>query len=192
MLEERRLDGAVGANPSKGEVRKVLVSGGAFGRYLTSGHLAYVNQGTLYAMPFDLANLAVEGVAVPVLDDVSYSPLFGYAQMDVSQTGTLVYRKGAESGLSVVDWIDRAGRKTPLLAKPGRYAWLRVSPDGHRLAITSTESGAGKHPAVRHREGGNHPHHQSARRLHGPDVVAERLSALRRLGWPFERTARPA
>ena len=127
----------------RGGNRKVLVSGGAFGRYLTSGHLAYVNQGTLYAMPFDLANLAVQGVAVPVLDDVSYSPLFGYAQMDVSQTGTLVYRKAAESGLSVVDWIDRAGKRTPLLAKPGRYAWLRLSPDGHRLAITATESGAG-------------------------------------------------
>jgi serine/threonine-protein kinase len=123
--------------------RKVLVSGGAFGRYLPSGHLAYVNQGTLYAMPFDLEQLTVHGVAVPVLGDVSYSPLFGYAQIDVSQTGTLVYRRGAESGLSVVDWIDRAGKRTPLLAKPGRYAWLRLSPDGRRLAITATESGAG-------------------------------------------------
>ena len=127
----------------RGGNRKVLVSGGAFGRYLTSGHLAYVNQGTLYAMPFDLEQLAVRGVAVPVLDDVSYSPLFGYAQLDVSETGTLVYRRGAESGLSVVDWIDRAGKRTPLLAKPGRYAWLRLSPDGHRFAITATESGAG-------------------------------------------------
>lgn len=123
--------------------RKVLFSGGAFGRYLTSGHLTYVNQGTLYAMPFDLEQLAVHGVAVPVLNDVSYSPLFGYAQVDVSETGTLVYRKGAESGLSVVDWIDRAGKRTPLLAKPGRYAWLRLSPDGRRLAVTATESGTG-------------------------------------------------
>jgi eukaryotic-like serine/threonine-protein kinase len=127
----------------RGGDRKVLVSGGAFGRYLTSGHLAYVNQGTLYAMPFDLEQLAVSGVAVPVLDDVSYSPLFGYAQIDVSQTGTLVYRKSAESGLSVVDWIDRAGKRAPLLAKPSRYAWLRLSPDGRRLAVTATESGAG-------------------------------------------------
>jgi serine/threonine-protein kinase len=63
--------------------------------------------------------------------------------MDVSQTGTLVYRRGAESGLSVVDWIDRAGKRTPLLTKPGRYAWPRLSPDGHRLAVTATESGAG-------------------------------------------------
>ena len=141
----------------RGGNRKVLVSGGAFGRYLTSGYLAYVNQGTLYAMPFDLSTLAVHGAAVPVLDDVSYSPLFGYAQMDVSQTGTLVYRKGAESGLSVVDWIDRAGKRTPLLAKPGRYAWLRLSPDGHRLALTATESGASKHPGLRHRRTAKRP-----------------------------------
>ena len=72
----------------RGGNRKFLVRGGTFGRYLTSGHLAYVNQGTLYAVPFDRATLAVQGTPVPVLDDVSYSPLFGYAQVDASQTAT--------------------------------------------------------------------------------------------------------
>jgi serine/threonine-protein kinase len=78
-----------------------------------------------------------------VLDDVSYSPLFGYAQVDASQTGTLLFRKGAESELSVIDWIDRSGKRTPLMSmsKPGRYGWLRLSPDGRRLAFTATESG---------------------------------------------------
>ena len=61
----------------RGGNRKVLVRGGTFGRYLTSGHLAYINQGTLYAVPFDPATLAVQGTPVPVLDDVSYSQLFG-------------------------------------------------------------------------------------------------------------------
>ena len=129
--------------PIQGGHRTVLISGAAFGRYLNSGHLTYVNQGTLYAVPFDLGTLTVRGTAVPVLDDVAYSPLFGFAQMDVSQTGTLVYRKAAESGLSVVDWIDRAGTRAPLLTKPGRYAWPRLSPDGRRLAVTATESGVG-------------------------------------------------
>jgi dipeptidyl aminopeptidase/acylaminoacyl peptidase len=125
----------------RGGSRKVLVRGGTFGRYLTSGHIAYVNQGTLYVVPFDLATLAVHGAPVPVLDDVSYSPLFGYAQVDVSQTGTLLFRKGAESELSVVEWIDRSGKRMPLLSKPGRYGWLRLSPDGRRLALTAAESG---------------------------------------------------
>lgn len=135
--------GTIEVQSVRGGNRKVLIRGGAFGRYLTSGHIAYVNQGTLYAVPFDLAALTVHGAPVPVLEDVSYSPLFGYAQVDVSPTGTLVYRKGAESALSVVDWIDRGGKRTTLLARPGRYTWPRLSPDGRRLAVTATESGAG-------------------------------------------------
>lgn len=125
----------------RGGDRKVLVRGGTFGRYLASGHLAYVNQGTLYAVPFDRATLTVRGAPVPLVEDVSYSQLFGYAQVDAAAAGTLVYRKGGGSGLSVVDWIDRLGNTTPLLGKPGRYGWPRLSPDGRRLAITVTESG---------------------------------------------------
>jgi DNA-binding winged helix-turn-helix (wHTH) protein len=33
--------------------RKTLVRGGTWGRYLPSGHLVYINQGTLFAVPFD-------------------------------------------------------------------------------------------------------------------------------------------
>jgi hypothetical protein len=33
--------------------RTVVVQGGTYGRYLTDGYLTYVNQGTLFAVPFD-------------------------------------------------------------------------------------------------------------------------------------------
>jgi hypothetical protein len=121
--------------------RKVLVQGGTFGRYLRAGYLTYVNQGALYAMPMDLSTLSVHGTPIPLLDNVAYSSLFGYAQMDVSGTGILVYRKGAESRQSVVNWIDRAERITPLLSAPGHYGWIRLSPDGQRLALTNHQSG---------------------------------------------------
>src|SRR5262249_15725712 len=35
--------------------RKVIVRGGYHGRYLSSGHVVYVHEGTLFAIPFDLA-----------------------------------------------------------------------------------------------------------------------------------------
>jgi hypothetical protein len=35
--------------------KKTLVRGGTYGRYLSSGHLLYVNRGTLFAVPFDVA-----------------------------------------------------------------------------------------------------------------------------------------
>jgi hypothetical protein len=126
----------------RGGERKVLVRGGTFGRYVEGGHLTYVNQGTLYAAPFDPDSLTVGGPPAPVLENISYSRTFGYAQVDASRTGTVVYRAGAEGERFTVGWLDRSGKTAPLLAKPGRYEWLRLSPDGSRLAYSAVESGA--------------------------------------------------
>jgi serine/threonine-protein kinase len=121
--------------------RAVLTRAGTFGRYLPTGHLTYVNQGTLYATRFDRQRLAVGGAPVPLLHDISYSRTFGYAQMDVSRNGTLAYRKDAESGSRVIAWIERGGRMTQLLSTPGRYSWPRLSPDGHSVAVSVADAG---------------------------------------------------
>jgi Tol biopolymer transport system component len=120
--------------------RKTLVRGGFFGRYLPSGHLVYVNRGTLFAVRFDVDRLEVHGTPVPVLDQVGYNGTFGSAQLDFSQTGTLIYRNGgAGGGLLTVAWLDGAGKVQPLLAKPGAYGRPSVSPDGQRLALEVNE-----------------------------------------------------
>jgi Tol biopolymer transport system component len=119
---------------------KTLVRGGTFGRYLPSGHLVYVNGGTLFAVPFDVERLEVHGTPAPVLDQVGYNSAQGMAQLDFSQTGTLIYRSGeAGVGLLTVAWLDGAGKTQPLLAKPGVYGRLGLSPDGQRLAMEVTE-----------------------------------------------------
>jgi len=119
--------------------RKTLVRGGTFGRYLPSGHLVYVNQGTLFAVPFDPDTLEVRGAAVPVLERVGYTAVYGAVQLDFSQTGTLVYRSGGEGALLTVQWLDAAGRTQPLLAKPDAYTRPSLSPDGTRLAIATSD-----------------------------------------------------
>jgi serine/threonine-protein kinase len=121
--------------------RKPLIPGGTFGRYLRNGHLLYVNQGTLYAAPFDVERLAATGTAVPVVDGISYAPTFGYAQLDVSRAGTLVYRRASARGQKVVSWVDGSGSVEPLLSKPGDYAFPRLSPDSERLALAVVEGG---------------------------------------------------
>jgi serine/threonine-protein kinase len=122
--------------------RKVLVRGGTFGRYLSSGYLMYVNQGTLFAVPFDVNRMAVSSrAAVPILDDVVYSSTFGFAQLDVSRAGTMVYRRSAARGQLMAARLERSGRNTPLPMKPGQYTFPRLSPDGQRLALAVTESG---------------------------------------------------
>jgi len=49
---------------------KTVAQGGYFGRYLPSGHLTYVHQGTLFAARFDLDRMEARGAAIPVLNDI--------------------------------------------------------------------------------------------------------------------------
>jgi eukaryotic-like serine/threonine-protein kinase len=122
--------------------RTTLVRAGTFGRYLPDGYLAYVNQGTLYAVPFDQKQLAVQGTGVPVMGDrVAYSSVFGNAQLAISRNGTLIYRRSPAGDNVVVSWLDRGGGVTPLLTKAGAYTFPRLSPDGQRLAINVIDSG---------------------------------------------------
>jgi WD40 repeat protein len=121
--------------------RKILVRGGASPRYLPSGHLVYLNKGTLFAIPFDPARLETHGTAVPVLDDVAYVGSSGGAlALDFSWAGTLIYRRGTGGGpagnSATFQWLDRAGKREPLLAKPGLYNAPSLSPDGKRLALS--------------------------------------------------------
>jgi Tol biopolymer transport system component len=127
--------------------RRLVVPGGSSARYLpASGHLVYVDKGTMFAVPFDPARLETHGTAVPVLDDVATASGFGL--FDFARTGTLVYRKssgGASGNLTTLEWITSSdgatGKKEPLLAKPGDYADPAISPDGKRVALVVREGG---------------------------------------------------
>ena len=121
--------------------RRVLVKGATFGRFVAPHHLTFINQGTLYALRFDPASQETRGARAPILDDVSYSSTFGYAEFSVAESGLAVYRRAPPNGPVVVALVDSAGRRTPLLDTPGQYAWPSLSPDGRRLALSVTESG---------------------------------------------------
>ena len=112
---------------------KRIVSG-QFGRYLPSGHLVYLEQGTLYAAAFDLDRLEIRGAPVQVWKGII--PLPGAALLDFSRNGTMVYRSGEGAGQNSVQWVDEAGKTETTLLKPGRYTRPRLSPDGGRLAVT--------------------------------------------------------
>jgi Tol biopolymer transport system component len=116
--------------------RKTLQRGGFYARYLPSGHVLYMHEGTLFAVPFDLKRLTVTGHPVPILEGVAASPAFGGAQFSFSETGNLVYvaGRGAGQGVSIY-WMDREGKFTPLRETPGSYYNLAFSPDGKRLAL---------------------------------------------------------
>ena len=115
--------------------RKVVHRGGYHGRYLPSGHLVFINQGTLFAGPFDLERMELTAPPVPVIEGVWASPLLAGAQFSFSDTGTLVYVAGKGLGDSPIHWLGRDGTTTPLRGEPARWFNPRFSPDGARLAL---------------------------------------------------------
>jgi Tol biopolymer transport system component len=133
--------------------QKTVAHGGFSPTYLPSsgskrsGHLVYLHQTTLFAVPFDLIRLTTTGSAAPILEDISSTATaggdFAFAgSPDVSGaspdgSGTFVYLtgKGEQGGWSISS-VDRSGKTQPLHAAPGNYRTPRFSPDGKRLAFS--------------------------------------------------------
>ncbi|HUE86993.1 MAG TPA: protein kinase, partial [Vicinamibacterales bacterium] len=116
--------------------RRTLLHGGTFARYLPSGHLTYFREGTMFAVPFDLDRLEVRGEAVAVLDDVAYDAIWGFPELHVSASGTLVYQAGSErGGGDVLEWLERGQPPRLFLGQPAFYVYPRLSPDGRHLVV---------------------------------------------------------
>jgi len=116
--------------------RRVVHQGGTYGRYVESGHLVYMNQGTLFALPFDLDSLEPTGSAAPVVQGVGSSGQGG-AYFEVSSTGVLAFVPGHEGGGAQLEavLVDREGKAEALTDEKRDYAHPSFSPDGRRLAF---------------------------------------------------------
>ncbi len=123
--------------------RKTVVEGGSDARYVPTGHLIYIVDGTLMAAPFDLDRKQVTAGQMPVIEGVRR---VGGAHFAVSDTGVLVYIPGpARAGEDQVFLYDRNGVVTPLPLPRGSYQNPRASRDGKWLAL---ETHDGKQTAI--------------------------------------------
>ena len=121
--------------------RRNLISG-TRPYYSPTGHMLYVQSGTLMVVPFDLQRLAVTGAPVPMVEGVMQSVANGVAQYAISENGSLVYLTGGiQGGQSTLVWVDRKGAEQSLPASPHNYRAPRVSPDGKRVAVVLDELG---------------------------------------------------
>ncbi len=124
----------------------LLVDGGADARYVSSGHLLYVREGALLAVPFDVKRLAVTGGPLGVVSDVMQAAYLaglpndtGAMQVSVSTTGTLAYVAGGihPPAEYTVLQLDRTGRGEPLPIPPHEFRTMHLSPDGTSLALAT-------------------------------------------------------
>ncbi len=119
-------------------------------RYVQTGHLLFMRQGTLMAVGFDLERLEVHGPQAPMVQDVMHSTFMpntglesGAAQVAVSASGHLAYALGGvyPSDSRMMARITSTGDTLPLEMDIRDYARVRVSPGGDSLAFTLRQEG---------------------------------------------------
>jgi Tol biopolymer transport system component len=123
-----------------GEKQNLQGQVGTMPRYAPSGHLIYAQAGILMAVAFDSQRLQATGTVVPVVDGVLESPTTGNAQYSLSSNGTLAYISGSvQGGQSRLVWVSRNGTEQVLAAPVRAYLNPRLSPDGRRVAVSTSE-----------------------------------------------------
>src|SRR5215472_17991844 len=106
-----------------------------------TGHLLFVRDEAVWAVPFDLQGASVRGAAVAVVPaGVVGTSSFGGLAFQLSSTGTLVFVPADFYSQRIVS-VGRDGSEVALNLPLNRYGNPRISPDGHRLLIESGLSG---------------------------------------------------
>jgi hypothetical protein len=114
---------------------RLVQCGGYFWRYVPGGHVLCVHEGTVYAAPFDAAQLKVSGPGVPVIEQVRAVATSGAAQFSVAGNGLLVYLAGDGSQAGPPQLVDRSGTGRPLPGVPAGWQGMSFSPNGRELAF---------------------------------------------------------
>ncbi|MGH9386448.1 MAG: protein kinase domain-containing protein [Vicinamibacterales bacterium] len=128
--------------------QRVLEQRGTRARYLSSGHLVYTRNGTMFAVPFDLDRLQSTGPELLAIDGVLQGGAGGgqggaFPDYAVSESGTLVYTS-AETSHRTLSWIERGDGTTVASPAPQReFDSVSLSPDGRRAATFLTIGGSG-------------------------------------------------
>ena len=144
QAEIRALDLATGE-------QKTVLTDAMDPRYVPTGHLLFVRQGTLMAIGFDLERVEVRGQPVTVREGVMHSIFMsatraetGAAQVAVSASGHLAYALGDVYPDRPTTAVRVTSNGDTLALDMDRRAYMRfrVSPDGNRLAFTARSRGS--------------------------------------------------
>ena len=104
---------------------------------LAPGYLLYVQSDILMAVPFNERSGELSGDPAPVAQDVSYNPGTWRSAVGVSRNGVLAYQTGNSTKPSELLWFAPGNKAAKRAAESNdNYRELRLSPDGHKLAVT--------------------------------------------------------
>jgi serine/threonine-protein kinase len=119
-----------------------LIDRGTFPHYLRSGHITYVQDGSLMVAPFDVSRLEKTGSAVVALTGVRQTSL-NTAQIAFLQTGAMAYVPADGGGRrDTLVWVDRSGAEQPTTVSGEAFSMPRLAPDVKRVAVAIGASAA--------------------------------------------------
>ena len=118
-----------------------LIDRGTNARYLRTGHIVYVQDGTLLVVPFDVSRLEKTGSPAVVLTGVRQTPV-GTAQFAISQIGSMAYVPaiGGQRRENLV-WVDRSGAEQTTAVTGEPFVMPRLSPDLRRVVLSAGSIG---------------------------------------------------
>ena len=101
-----------------------------------AGHILFVRENTLMALPFDAADAKVTGEPYPVAGGVSLTTNGSYLPASVSNNGLMLYSSGVSAGGTYqIAWFDRSGKALGPVGAPGGVQDLSISPDEKFVAF---------------------------------------------------------
>jgi eukaryotic-like serine/threonine-protein kinase len=119
------------------EVRAITPLASRF-EYAAPGYLIYVRETALFAQPFDAKKAAFSGEPTLLAENVHHFFGPGHAAFSVSQAGVIAYQ-AAETPVRLA-WLDRQGQEIGVLGQPAVVDFVRLSPDGNRIAVDVEDS----------------------------------------------------
>jgi len=121
-----------------------LISADLSGSVLfASGHLLYLQEGSLMAQPFDPARLELAGSAVTVFNrELEKHEAFAQANLSLSESGVAIFQSLSDAASELV-WFDRSGREAGRIPQSG-LSDPELSPDGRFFAATSDDGRNGR------------------------------------------------
>ena len=108
--------------------------------------MVFLRDTTLLAQPFDPVRAELSGEPIPIAEGVdSFTPV-SYGLFSVSETGVLVYRKGAGSSMTT-DVARSSGNTGGTLGDPTAFTTNAAAspPDGTRIAASLGPPGSKRH-----------------------------------------------
>jgi Tol biopolymer transport system component len=133
-------DSAICVAALDGNDRKVLLKADSSPTYAAPGYLLFAVGTTLTGQSFDTRTLQLGGEPFPITEPIGYNDSNSYANVAVSQNGTLVYLGGGASKRRLT-WFDRSGKEQETVGPSGDINDIVLSRDDKRLAMQRLDAG---------------------------------------------------